>query len=302
MHGGTPLHIEARGVTRYFGDVRALDGVTFSIAAGSRVALVGPNGSGKSTLNRILMGLLGYDGELRIGGHAPERARLEPTHRMAYVPQTPPNLAAPVGELVGALTAVRGMPREAVAEVAAQLELDVAAVAARPFRSLSGGMKQKLLVALALATRPDLLILDEPTGSLDARSRERLMPLVAEHASAATLLLCSHRLEEVRQLVDHVLVLQEGRLAYDGPARDFLETSTRALVEVSSHSEAAAAWLLERGFRRVADHRWVRLAQRAEKRELLEALVKDLAPELEDVNVRDLEWLEVGDGSGDDEA
>lgn len=296
------MHIEARRVTRHFGDVRALDGVSFSIAAGSRVALVGPNGSGKSTLNRILMGLLGYEGELRIGGHAPERARLEATHRMAYVPQTAPNLAAPVGELVAALAAVRGMPREAVARIAAQLELDVAAVAARPFRGLSGGMKQKLLVALALATRPDLLILDEPTGSLDARSRERLMPLVAEHAPGATLLLCSHRLEEVRQLVDHVLVLQEGRLVYDGPARDFLETSTRALVEVASQSEAAASWLLERGFRRVADHRWVRLAHRAEKRELLEALIKDLAPELEDVNVRDLEWLEVGNGSGDGEA
>ena len=290
------MRIEARGVTRRFGDVLALEAVGFTLPAGSRVALVGPNGSGKSTLNRILMGLIGYDGEVRIDGKAPDGARLELARRMAYVPQSAPNLAVPAGELVAALSDVRGMDRRAVARIAESLELDVAAIAARPFRGLSGGMKQKLLVSLALAANPDLLILDEPTGSLDARSRERLMPLLAEHAGSATLLLCSHRLEEVRQLVDHVLVLQDGRLVYDGPAREFLETSTRALIEVASESDAAARWLVERGFRRVSDQRWVRLARPAEKRELLETLIKDLAPQLDDVNVRDLEWLEVEGG------
>ncbi len=111
--------------------------------------------------------------------------------------------------------------------MAAALELDLGELGSRLFRSLSGGTKQKLLITLALAADASLLVLDEPTASLDARARERFFPLVEELAPDATLLLCSHRLEEVRQLVDHVLMLAEGRLVYDGPAARFLASALR---------------------------------------------------------------------------
>ena len=113
-----------------------------------------------------------------------------------------------------------------VEKLGARLDLDLPSLAGRPFRGLSGGMKQKLLVALALASEPALLILDEPTGSLDARSRERFFGLFEELADDVTVILCSHRLEEVQQLVDHVLVLEEGRLVYDGHASGFLEMNS----------------------------------------------------------------------------
>jgi ABC-type multidrug transport system ATPase subunit len=291
------MQIEMEGVTRRFGRVLALRDVTCTIPAGRKVALIGPNGSGKSTLNRILMGLLAFEGEVRIAGHSPREDRVEVARRMAYVPQVAPNLAAPVRELVDVFTGLRGGSPDAVAELCRSLELDLEAVAATPFRGLSGGMKQKLLLALALAADASLLILDEPTGSLDARTRERLLPILGERAAEATLLLCSHRLEEVRQLVDHVLLLDEGRLVHDGPAEAFLATSTRALVEVAVEA-AAEPWLEERGFRRVAGERWVRVVSRSEKRDLVAALMKDLASRLHDLNVRDLEWLDVDGGEG----
>jgi ABC-2 type transport system ATP-binding protein len=287
------VRIEARGVRKRFGRVCALDEVSFEIAPGSRVALVGPNGSGKSTLNRILMGLVACEGSVRIDGRCPFRDRVAMARSMAYVPQTAPALAAPVDEVVSAIARVRGLEPAAVAEVAAALDLELAAVGRRPFRSLSGGTRQKLLIALAFASRASLLILDEPTGSLDARARERFFGLFEALGPDATLVLCSHRLEEIRPLVDRVLRLDEGRVAYDGPAEAFLAGTALATLEVWAEGEPAEAWLLAHAFRRMPTGAWRRTLARAEKMQLLPEMVRELGPRLLDLNARDLEGLEL---------
>ena len=287
------MRIEARGVRKRFGRVCALDEVSFEIAPGSRVALVGPNGSGKSTLNRILMGLVACEGSVRIDGRCPFRDRVAMARSMAYVPQTAPALAAPVDEVVSAIARVRGLEPAAVAEVAAALDLELAAVGRRPFRSLSGGTRQKLLIALAFASRASLLILDEPTGSLDARARERFFGLFEALGPDATLVLCSHRLEEIRPLVDRVLRLDEGRVAYDGPAEAFLAGTALATLEVWAEGEPAEAWLLAHAFRRMPTGAWRRTLARAEKMQLLPEMVRELGPRLLDLNARDLEGLEL---------
>jgi ABC-type multidrug transport system ATPase subunit len=135
------------------------------------------------------------------------------------VPQAAPALAASVRELVRALASLRGLEPARVAERAAALSLDLEAVADRPVRGLSGGMKQKLLLALAFAADASLLILDEPTGSLDAATRERFFPLLDACARDATVILCSHRSEDLAGRVDRELELADGRLVHDGPAR-----------------------------------------------------------------------------------
>lgn len=288
------MRVEVAGLTKRFGDLVALRDVSFALRSGGRTALVGPNGSGKSTLNRVVMGLLSFEGEVRVEGFSAREERVGIARRMAYVPQIAPSLAVPAGELVRALASVREIAPARVAGIAARLGLALDEIAPRPFRSLSGGMKQKLLIALALAVEARLLILDEPTGSLDARTRERFFPLFDELAGDATVILCSHRLEEVRHLADHVLLLDEGRLVYDGVAAPILDASTTSLVEVRAEGEAAERWLVQRGFRRGSGAWWVRAATPREKLALLPELVHALDGTLRDFSVRELDSLELG--------
>lgn len=213
------MRVEGRGVRKRYGELMALDGVDFCFEAGERVFLMGPNGSGKSTLNRALMGLIRYEGEIRIDGISPGEDRLDAARRIAYVPQFAPSLAASVRQVVRALCELRDMPAAQVARWAKALYLDLEAVAERPLRALSGGMKQKLLLALALASDASLLILDEPTGSLDAETRERFHPLLEEAAPDATIVLCSHRGEELAGNAHRELELADGHVVYDGPPR-----------------------------------------------------------------------------------
>ena len=296
------VQIEIRGLSKRFGEIAALRDLHCSIPSGRRVALVGPNGSGKSTLNRVLLGLLRYEGEVKIDGASPREERLENSRRIAYVPQAPPVLAIAVGPLVSALADVRGVPVPRVAELAGELGLDLARVRGQSFRGLSGGTKQKLLLALALAADAKLLVLDEPTGSLDASTRERFFALCEQRTLGATLILCSHRLEEVRHLVDHVLVLDSGRLVYDGRADAFLDASSTGLVEVRVESEAATRWLAARGFARRSGGWFTRATSRAQKRELCAAIVAELGDAVRDLNARDVERLELPSPEADGDA
>lgn len=289
------MRIEVRDASKRFGPVQALAGVSFDVEPGRRVALVGPNGSGKSTLNRILMGLVACTGRVRIDGRCPFGERVAVSRRMAYVPQAAPQIGAPVGEMLAAIAHVRDVPHERIERTASALDLDLAALSRQPFRSLSGGMKQKLLIALALASEASLLILDEPTGSLDARSRERFFELFEALPEATTLVLCSHRLDEIRPLVGQVLQLHDGRVAYDGPADAFLARSGLAALEVWADGAEAAEWLAKRGFRRGASGAWHLTIESAAKLSLLAEMSAALGPQLRNLNARDLELIELHD-------
>jgi len=226
------VRIEIERLHKRFGETEVLRGIDLTIASGTRAALVGPNGSGKSTLLRALLGLVACEGQIRLDGRSPFQDRLVTARRLAYVPQVAPQLSASVDELVATVTTTRGLPRADVVEAARELELDLLAIGARPFRLLSGGMKQKLLIALALAARPALYVLDEPTASLDAGARDRFFRLFSERAAGATVLLCSHRLDELRELTTHVVALEEGRVAFDGSVAEHLRLRP---VPVTAH-------------------------------------------------------------------
>ena len=288
------MRIELEDVSKRYGRQPALSGVSLDLPEGARVALVGPNGSGKSTLIKILMGLLGYDGVVRIGGLDRRRAGAQIARRLAYVPQVAPLAAASVGELCAAVTQVRGIAGARVARNAAGLELDLAAIRRKPFRALSGGMRQKVLLALALAADASLSVLDEPTASLDARGRAAFLRLYEEIAPGATLLLCSHRLEEIRHLVDHVVLLEDGRVAFDGTADGFLAGRAASIVELLVEVGAGEPWLRDQGFTEGAGGWWARMATPAEKVKLLPDASQALGGALRDVVVRDVESLDPG--------
>lgn len=285
------MRIALEGVGKRYGKTRVLDGVTLDVPAGARLALVGPNGSGKSTLIKIVVGLLAHEGRVLFDG-----AEHRPLERIAYAPQVAPQSAAPAGELVRAVTALRGIDPAQVAARAAELELDVAAIAARPFRALSGGMKHKLLLAMALAAAPELLVLDEPTASLDARGRARFLAAAAAVPRETTIILCSHRLEELRGLVDHVVELADGRVAACGAAEEVLGRRAAAVLELHVRG-GHQAWLRARGFAPAAGGAWVRAVVAGEKMELLRAAVAALGDDLVDVSARDLDALEVSDAA-----
>lgn len=216
------MQIELREVHKWFGDLHVLRGVGLTIPRGRRVGLIGPNGSGKSTLTRVIMGILECDGEVRLDGEDPAARRAELLRRMAYVPQIAPQLATPVAEVLRTLCALRELPRSAVEESARGLDLSLTEISSRPFRNLSGGMKQKLLLSIALASGASLLVLDEPTASLDARSRERFMQLFLDIPKETTVILCSHRLEEIKSLVEYVVSMADGSIARTCPVAEHL--------------------------------------------------------------------------------
>lgn len=209
--------VEARGLIKRYGDRVVLDGIDFQIERGERVAILGTNGAGKTTLFRCLLGLVGFEGRLTVDGLEAGAAAREVRARLAYVPQQPPIFDLSVAGFLELFAGLRGIPPSDAHARLEALGLSFAEVADKPLRALSGGMLQKAYLALALAARAPVLVLDEPTASLDPASRRDFLRHLAEVDAGTTMILASHRIEEIEPLASRILVLTEGRLAFDGP-------------------------------------------------------------------------------------
>jgi ABC-type multidrug transport system ATPase subunit len=216
-------------VSKRFGRVIALHEVSLQIARGERVAFVGANGSGKTTLLRALLGLVRVSGRALVAGvDVAEDPKAALAH-LAYIPQISPPLDAPVCEVVTAYAALRGVLHARIAEQADPLGLDLEAVAHTRFRDLSGGMKQKLLAALALSTRAEVLVCDEPTANLDASARTAFFAELARRDADQIVILCSHREEEVHSFVERVIELRDGQLVRDERSQPVTRARLRAV-------------------------------------------------------------------------
>ncbi|HEY2512638.1 MAG TPA: ABC transporter ATP-binding protein [Polyangiaceae bacterium] len=219
--------ISVSQVKKTFGRLVALDGVTLELRLGERVAFVGTNGSGKTTLLRSILGLVRVEGRISIDGVDVAREPEVALRSVAYVPQIAPPIEAPVREVVRAHAAIRGLDLARIEERAARLGLDLRASHGKRFRDLSGGMKQKLLAAMALATEAPVLICDEPTANLDGEARASFVEQLAERQNGL-LILCSHRLEEVQRLVNRVIEMKDGRVQRDFAIADRSPRSVRS--------------------------------------------------------------------------
>jgi len=217
--------ITVLGVRKKFGPVVALDGVTIEIAAGERVAFVGSNGSGKTTLLRAVLGLVRFEGKITVGGTDVAREPEVALRSVAYIPQIAPPLDAPVAEVVRAHAALRGRKEEGTYARASALGLDLAASEKKKFRDLSGGSKQKLLAAMALAADAPVLVADEPTANLDGAARDAFVEELAKRPARSIFILSSHRIEEVRALVDRVIEMADGKIVRDASVAEFLSAS-----------------------------------------------------------------------------
>jgi ABC-2 type transport system ATP-binding protein len=209
--------LRARGITRSFGDVVALDNVDLDVIQGQVHGLVGPNGAGKTTLLGLFLGLAVPDsGELEILGTRVGRTLAVPDGVAGFVdgPGLYPSLT-PQQNLT-ALARLRGHGTEYVDDALEQVGLTD--VAADPVRGFSLGMRQRLGLAAALLTRPRLLVLDEPANGLDpAGSRHVHRVLTGLAAAGTAVVLSSHRMDDLAALCSEVTLLAAGRVVFSGP-------------------------------------------------------------------------------------
>lgn len=210
-----------QSLTKSFGGRPALDNLSLDIRQGDRIALIGSNGAGKTTLFRCLLGHYTYSGNVRFDGVPVGRRDAGVLSRIAFVPQLPPPLRMPVGELLAFAEKGAGADREAMSRISSDLGIRLADVVAQPFYRLSGGQKQKVLVTMALSRPADLMIFDEPSANLDPAARAVFIDLLAARKDTS-MLIASHRLEEVAPLVNRVIELDQGQVVLDDEVLDRL--------------------------------------------------------------------------------
>ena len=238
--------IRFQQVTKSFRRSRILDRIDLKIGLGERVALIGSNGAGKTTLIRCLLGEYTHDGDVLIQGRDPRLERTEVLGLIGFVPQLPPPLKMPVGQLINFSAALCNTSPTRMHEIAGRLGLDVASILSRPFNKLSGGMKQKLLIAIALGRDAKVLVMDEPAANLDPQARKIFFELLAERAENATMLISSHRINEVSALVNRVVELDMGKVVLDDKVEDAVSlTATLACRIALSRFEPAFAKALD---------------------------------------------------------
>jgi len=229
--------VKVENLTKRFGAVTAVDGVSFTIPAGACTALLGGNGAGKTTTIAMLLGLLlPSSGSIAVLGEDMLR------HRYRVLPRL--NFSSPYVELPHRLTVAQnlsiyadlyGVPArtERISHLAADFELGV--LLDRPAGRLSAGQKTRVALAKALLNEPELLLLDEPTASLDPDSADRLRGYLETYraASGATILLASHNMAEVERLCDDVLMMRAGQIIdHDPPAELIRRYGRKTLEEV----------------------------------------------------------------------
>ena len=208
--------IRARGLTKAFGNHKVLDHIDVDIGRGERVAVIGLNGAGKTTLFRCLLGLTPFQGNLRVGdadvGHSGREARAH----IGYVPQRAPHFDGTLAEMIDFFCRLRSTPIADVHQHLRGIGFEPETHADKPVRALSGGMLQKVLLALALGSNVSVLLLDEPTANLDPRARREFLKALKLVPADTTILLSSHQLADIEAVTDRVLVLHEHKFAFTG--------------------------------------------------------------------------------------
>ncbi len=229
------LPVVVHGLTKLYGSVTAVDHISFTIEAGTTVALLGGNGAGKTTTIAMLLGLvMPTAGEVRVFGADMSRNRYDVAQRL--------NFQSPYVDLPARLTVKQNLTVYAglygIANAAERIacvaeELQVATLLDRQTGKLSAGQKTRVGLAKALLNAPDLLLLDEPTASLDPDTADWIRHKLKDYARRrkATLLLASHNMAEVERLADRVILLQAGRIIEDETPKALIASHGRETLE-----------------------------------------------------------------------
>jgi ABC-2 type transport system ATP-binding protein len=232
--------IEARNLSKYYGDFTAIADVSFSVKRGSVTAFLGPNGAGKSTTMKILTGFLApSSGHAYIAGFDMDTHRIEASRVLGYLPEngplypdmSPSSYLRFIGETRGMSG---GELRQALDRVAASCRIEE--VWHKTIRKLSKGFRQRVCLAQAILHDPQVLILDEPTSGLDPNQIILVRDLVRSLSKDKTILLSTHILQEVDAMADQVILISEGRVKFNGTPKELagnktIEEQFRALTK-----------------------------------------------------------------------
>jgi len=227
--------IEIRDLTKSYGDVRALDGVDLDVPEGSFFGLLGPNGAGKTTFINILVGLVRKTGgEASVFGYDVEDDYREARDRIGLAPQEfNVDRFFPIREVLEHKAGYHGIPHDEAAARADEVLKRVGIYDKRDTRFdwLSGGMKRRFMLARALITDPDLLILDEPTAGVDVQLRHELWETIVDlNDSGTTILLTTHYIEEAERLCDEVAILDSGSVIEVASPEELMDRGTDDIV------------------------------------------------------------------------
>jgi ABC-2 type transport system ATP-binding protein len=254
--------ISLRGVGRTFGATRALADVDLDLQPGV-IGLLGPNGAGKTTLLRLLATALPpSQGEVRVLGRDPEvpAERTEIRRRLGYLPQEvgfPRGFTAFAFLDYIALLKEWSQPAARHAEVRRVLDqVGLSSAAAKRIRAMSGGQRRRVALAQALLGSPPVLILDEPTTGVDPEQRVTLRTVLAEIARTSIVVLSTHQTEDVAALCERVIVLDRGRVRYDGQVTELVrQAAGRVWLADQPDPAATVSWRTGTGrYRNVAAH------------------------------------------------
>ncbi len=292
--------IEILVLSKSNGAVKALDGLTLSIPRGGVYGVLGPNGAGKSTLFRTLLGLIRpTEGDATVmGGRIGDPAAMRRMGSMIETPRFPPFMTARQ-VLVWLAQAHGGVSG---AEIDNWLQrVGLAEAANRRVRGFSVGMLQRLGVAAALMTKPDLVILDEPTSGMDPPGIQEMRALIRSLADndGVTVILASHQLQEVQRVCDRVAIFNKGKVITEGRVSDLTASGERLRLSVTPLAKAMAVL----GERAILDgEALLATAPRAEAPALIKALVENgvdieearwIGADLEDVFMSETGWTGV---------
>ena len=207
--------ININQLSKSFKKIKVIDSLTTNFCSNERVALIGQNGAGKTTLIRCILGQYVYDGELTVLGMNPRKDREEILKNVGFVPQLPPPLKMTVQEILDFFSGLTGTDSKEFISISEDLGLSIKNNLSKPFLKLSGGMKQKLLVSLALGRKPRIILMDEPSANLDPKAREIFFQYLNDVSKESLMILSSHRMNEISTLVTRVVEMDLGKITLD---------------------------------------------------------------------------------------
>ncbi len=208
--------IKCSNLTKKFGSNISLNNVTCEFHKNESIALMGANGAGKTTLIRSILGYYHPDsGSVKINGFDPVKNRVEVLQNISFVPQLPPPIKLNLDELMQYISIGAKIDKQLIMHYANEMKLDITSNLHKSFFTLSGGMKQKMLIAISLAKKSDIIIYDEPTANLDPKARDDFYKLLKKNEDEKVLLFVTHRLEEVKDLVNRQIYMDLGKVVSD---------------------------------------------------------------------------------------